>query len=177
MSKRNFKLFISLILIQGLMVNILSHADADSLVKNIAVPYSKSVPNFPKDVKNYKLQKRGAVDSVRVFQGDKEWRVPIAQFDPTMNGGASMSCQPFYWVLRWRTNDPKMTIQATRGITDNGFEPTVGYLEGGAGYESGFGCEVPALRFGSTSYSGKKGVTYLVDVNFEYQIWTYSPKI
>jgi hypothetical protein len=171
------KTVLTITLIQVLAIGPLNPASADSLLKSIAVPYSKSVPNFPKTIKNYKLQKKAAVDSIRVFQGDKEWRVPIPQFDPIRNGGASMSCQPFYWVLRWRTNDPKMTIQATIGITDDGFDPTAKYLEGGAGYQSGFGCEVPALRFGSTTYSGKNGVTYLVDVNFEYQIWTYNPKI
>jgi hypothetical protein len=171
------KTVLTVTLIQALAFGYLNPASADSMIKSIAVPYSKSVPNFPKTVKNYKLQKKSGVESVRVFEGDKQWTVPISQFDPMQNGGASMSCQPFYWVLRWRSNDPKMLIQATSGITDNGFDPTGKYIQGGAGFQSGFGCEVPAVRFGSTSYSGKKGVTYLVDVNFEYEIWVYSPKI
>ena len=151
------------------------HAESQSI--NLAVTYNKSVPDFPKSIKNYKLQKKSQVSSIRVFQSDKNWNVPIPQFDPTQNGGATMSCQPFFWILRWRTNDPKIAIQATRGLTDNGFEPTEKFLEGGAGYESGSSCEVPALRFGKTTYPAKKGVTLLVDVNFEYEIWSYNPKI
>ena len=174
MSLKNLRLVIYFVLIPGLLVGAQNQANADSLVKNIAVPYKKSVPAFPKSVKNYKLQKRASVSSVRVFQWEKKWTVPIPQFDPTQNGGASMSCQPFYWVLRWRSNDSNISIQATRGITDSGFAPTERYLEGGAGYDSGFGCEVPGLRFGKTSYKDENN---LVDINFEYEIWTYNPKI
>jgi hypothetical protein len=168
---------ISVFLTNFLVFGFTFTARADSLTKNIAVSYSKSVPAFPKTVKNYKLQEKSSVSSERVFEGDKNWTVPISQFDPRQNGGASMSCEPFFWVLRWRSNDPKMTIQATRGITDFGFDPTQKFVEGGAGYASAYGCEVPAFRFGRTTYPHKNNVSYLVDVNFEYQIWVYNPKI
>lgn len=149
-------------------------ANADSLVKDIVVTYNKSVPNFPKTVKNYKLYTQQPYASVRIFEGDKKWVVPISEFDPDQNGSATMSCEPYFWVLRWRSNNPEVLIQIAKGITDFGFDPIGRVKSGSAGYSSGYSCSIPAFKFHKTL---KNNQSNLVDVNFEYQIWQYKPRI
>ena len=163
----------------GVLILLLSfftvtNANADSLVKNVTVPYSKSVPNFPKSVKDYKLYIQEPYSRVRIFQGDKKWVVPIPEFDPEQNGSASMSCEPYFWVLRWRSNNPDVLVQIATGITDFGFDPLGKAKSGGGGYSSGYSCSVPAFKFHKTLKNNKSN---LVDVNFEYQIWQYKPRI
>jgi hypothetical protein len=161
---------ISLLTIMSLLI---STANADSSQKNIALPYNKSVSGFPKSIKNYKLTKLKTFSSYRIFQGEK-WVVPIPEFDPERNGGATMSCDPFFWVLRWRSDNPSVMLKVTKGITDFGFDPTDKVVSGGTGYISDYSCKVPGFKFDKDL--GGKGST-LVDLNIEYQIWTYNPKI
>ncbi len=146
---------------------------ADSNQKNLVVSYKKSTPNFPSKVSNYKLTMKSSPDSVRIFKGD-DWVVPIPQFDPNSNGGASMSCDPYFWILRWRSNNPNVLIRITKGMTDFGFEPIEKVVTGGAGYASDYSCKVPAIKFGKVLGKDKSN---LVDVNFEYEIWTKRIKI
>jgi hypothetical protein len=164
-------LLISLGLILGSV--IATSATADSNQKNVALPYNKTVSGFPRTIKNYKLTKLKPFSSYRIFQGEK-WAVPIPEFDPERNGGATMSCDPFFWILRWRSNNPTVILKVTKGMTDFGFEPTDKVVTGGAGYISDYSCKVPGFKFGNDL--GGKGST-LVDLNMEYQIWSYNPKI
>jgi hypothetical protein len=149
-------------------------AQAESPSKDIVVSYSKSVPNFPKSVANYKLVIQEPYARLRVFQGDKKWSIPIQEFDPDQGGSATMSCDPFFWVLRWRSNNPDVQVKISRGITDFGFEPISKVKSGGAGYSSGYSCSIPAFKFSKTLKGNKSN---LVDINFEYQIWEYKPRI
>jgi len=146
----------------------------DLLVKNEAVPYAKTTPEFPKQIPNYVLEEQTRPEPIRLFKGDK-WVVPIKRFDPTRGGAATMSCQPFYWVLRWRSNNPDVTLRATAGMTDGGqFAKISPAAQGGAGYLEGRSCVSPAFKFGR----GLRGnESNLVGVNFEYQIWKSQPKI
>ena len=140
----------------------------EPLVKNIAVSYSKKTPSFPKSVKDYKLMKKNGYEFVRVFS-NSPWVVPISEFDPEQNGGATMSCQPYYWVLRWRSNNQDVTIRASAGLTDYGkYDRVYKTVEGGAGYMEGYSCTVPAFKFGRVLNGNRSNLT---DVNFEYQLW------
>lgn len=146
----------------------------EPLVKNIAVLYSEDIPNFPTSVTDYRLDVEKEYDYIRVFSESK-WLVPIVEFDPKSDGGASMSCQPYFWILRWRSNNPGVTILASAGLTDFGkYNRVYKPVEGGAGYMEGYSCVVPAFKFGKALNGNKSN---LVDVNFEYQIWEYRPKI
>jgi hypothetical protein len=168
------KISILFTLVISLIYSPSYYANADSLVKDIVVSYNKSVPNFPKTVKNYKLHNQVPYSSVRIFQGDKKWIVPISEFDPEGDGSATMSCEPYFWILRWRSNNSDVLIQISKGITDFGFDPIGKPKSGGAGYSSGYSCSVPGFKFDKTLKGNKSN---LVDVNFEYQIWEYKPKI
>jgi hypothetical protein len=144
------------------------------LVKNEAFPFSQTAPAFPTQVPDYVLQEQKRPDPIRLFRGDG-WVVPIKQFDPERGGTATMSCQPMYWVLRWRSNNPDVTVRASAGLTDAGeftkIRPTT---QGGTGLMEGQSCVAPAFKFGR----GLRGnQANLVDVNFEYQIWKSQPKI
>ena len=148
--------------------------DNEPLVRNLAVSYSDDTPNFPTSVKDYRLEKENGYDSIRIFSESK-WSVPIVEFDPRNDGGASMSCEPYFWVLRWRSNNSAVTILASAGITDFGkYNKVYESVEGGAGYMEGYSCVVPAFKFGKALNGNESN---LVDVNFDYQIWEYRPKI
>lgn len=140
---------------------------------NNAFPYKVTAPKFPKFVKNYVLFQYKKNISIRLFQEDN-WVVPIKMFDPSQDGGATMSCQPYFWAIRWRSNNPDITIRATMGITDSGFSSVSKSAEGGTGFLSGQSCLAPGFKFGR-AINGNQG--NLVDVNYEYQLWKYRPKI
>lgn len=171
------KLFIlsrfSLILLLFISLAIPTNAKP-RLSVNSTFPYSQAVPDFPKKVIDYSLIKKRGYDYVRVF-AESKWVVPIEEFDPERNGGATMSCQPYYWVIRWRSNNPDVEILATTGITDfDKFDRVTKIKRGGAGVMSGYSCLVPAFKFGGALNGNRSN---LVDVNFEYRLWEYRPKI
>ena len=143
-------------------------SSADSNQKNLVVSYSKSTPGFPRKVANYQLTMKSVPDTVRIFQGDN-WVVPIPELDQ-----ATMSCDPYFWVLRWRSDNPNVLIRITKGMTDFGFEPIEKVVTGSAGYASDYSCKVPGIKFGKVLAKNKSN---LVDVNFEYEIWTKKIKI
>lgn len=164
---------ISVVILLLVSISIPTSAKS-SLSTNLTYPYSKKVPDFPQKVKNYSLIKKQGYDYVRVFSESK-WVVPIEEFDPERNGGATMSCQPYYWVLRWRSNNPDVEILTSTGITDsNDFDRVTKIKRGGAGLMSGYSCLVPAFKFAGTI---NRNQSNLVDVNFEYRLWEYKPKI
>ena len=146
---------------------------SEFLSRNYAYDYENEIPDFPLSVKDYVLQKQSKQDNLRLFEGD-DWKVPILEFNPEMGGGASMSCQPFYWILRWRSDNSDVSILASTGMTDGPYDPFDEIVTGGVGISEGFSCAVPALKF-DKALNGSEG--NLVDVNFEYQIWEYKPKI
>jgi hypothetical protein len=135
--------------------------------------YENEVPPFPTLVENYSLEKQSEKEIIRVFENG-DWMVPIEEFDPLRNGGATMSCEPYFWVMRWRSNNPETEILVGAGMTDTGFEQSGEIQKGGAGIINGFSCFVPAFDFGGTINGNQSN---LADVNFEYQIWKYKPKI
>ena len=135
------------------------------------VPYLESTPAFPESIANYELTQVSNSQSIRIFQEDG-WVVPIPELDPVSDGGASMSCEPQIWVLRWRSDNPDVTIQVSTGITDFGYSRVSKIFTGGAGYLASPTCQVPAFKFGKSDI----GAT-LVEVNFEYEIWSYKPTI
>ena len=145
----------------------------NSLSRNLAWSYEKEVPAFPLSVTNYVLKIQKPQDVVRLFEGGS-WIVPIEEFNPDMDGGATMSCQPFYWIIRWRSNNPDVEIKVSTGMTDGPYEPFDEIVTGGAGISEGFSCVVPAYQFGQAINGNKSN---LVDVNFEYQLWESKPKI
>jgi hypothetical protein len=165
---------LTFLLFVGCLLPISAQATYGSIEKFIVVPYSKTTPAFPKLITDYKLSKVKHQQSVRVFKGDA-WVIPIPEFDPSQNGAASMSCQQMVWVLRWRSNYPEIIIQVSTGMTDGGHYSRVSKTyAGGAGYLSGPSCQIPALRFGKT-LNGNEST--LEDVNYEYEIWKYAPRI
>jgi hypothetical protein len=164
----------ALTLVGTLFLTLIPSANADTYQKNTVVTYNKTASTFPKSVKNYKLSGTAPANSKRIFEGD-DWVVPIPGFDPEQGNGATMSCQPYFWVIRWRSANPDVTIQVSKGITDGGqFDAVTKAINGGAGYVSDYSCLAPAFKFGK---SIKNTGANLVDVNFEYQIWEYKPKI
>lgn len=136
-------------------------------------PYEKEAPKFPNSVQDYELEKQKSVESIRIFQ-DGGWVVPIEEFDPQRNGGATMSCEPYFWIMRWRSNNPEVELIVGAGLTDSGFEQSGEKQQGGTGIIYGFSCFVPGLSFGKTLNGN---LANLADVNYEYQIWKYKPKV
>jgi hypothetical protein len=141
--------------------------------RNLVFPYSEDVPEFPVQIKNYSLKTQEGYQAIRLFASD-DWNVAIPEFNPENGGGATMSCQPFYWVIRWRSNNPEVEIQVSTGLTDGPYDPSDNIEFGGAGVSEGFSCFVPAFKFGKAINGNESN---LVDLNFEYQIWEYRPKI
>ena len=151
-------------------------SDRNELYRNDTFPYSEKAPEFPESIPDYVLADSYGYDYVRLFS-ESSWEVPIKELDPKRNGGASMSCQPFYWVIRWRSNNPDVIIKTAIGLTDYGKFDKLSSSKtpsGGAGYIEGSSCVVPGFRF-DRAINGNR--SNLVDLNFEYQIWEYKPKI
>jgi hypothetical protein len=146
---------------------------ATSLSRNYAYPYEDEIPDFPTSIANYSLMTQTSPEQLRLFLDD-EWKVPIKEFNPDFGGGATMSCEPYYWILRWRSDTPDLEIAISTGMTDGPYDPFDNVTSGGVGVSEGFSCAVPAFQFrkGESNTNGN-----LVDVNFEYQIWEYKPRI
>jgi hypothetical protein len=141
--------------------------------RNLVFPYTEDVPEFPVQIESYSLKTQEGYQATRLFEND-DWIVAIPEFNPETGGSATMSCQPFYWVIRWRSNNPDVEIQVSTGLTDGPYDPSDNIEFGGAGVSEGFSCFVPAFKFGRGINGNPAN---LVDLNFEYQIWEYRPKI
>lgn len=150
----------------GLIVIAPANAE-EPLKKHISVSYSAKSPNFPKSLSKYSLVEKKANQTIRVFEGDS-WSVPIAQLDPVRDGGATMSCEPFYWIIRWQSANKDVLIKTTAGITDFGFDPVYKVKIGGKGYMEGNSCVVPAFSFARAINGNRANLT---DIYFEYTIW------
>lgn len=162
---------------------------------NISVPSECEVPPFPSAIKDYALTRTVEVDSIRIFEGDK-WRPFLTEY----RAGNTMSCEPQIWVVRWRSNNPdvKVRMSETHGGFDAGdptdlygdpitngdfneetdwvafFQPEKGeWTTGNAGYIAAPSCSQPVMQWDSNPASSAN----LTDINFEYQLWEYKPKI
>lgn len=165
----------------------------DDGLGGIAYESKCRVPKFPKKIKDYVLDRTVENQEIRLFEGDN-WRGFLTPY----RAGNTMSCQPEIWVVRWRTQNPsvKIDISQTYGgfdagdptdsfgepITDGSFDENsdwVAFYEpemlstGSAGYESGQSCSQPVFKWNSNP----AGDANLVDVSFEYQVWTYKQEI
>jgi len=153
------------------------------------------VPAFPTQVKDYVLDRTVDGQSIRLFEGEN-WRPFLTPY----RAGNTISCQPELWIVRWRSQNPavKVSISGTYGgfdagdptnefgevITDGSFneetdwvafyEPENGEGDvGSAGYFAGPSCSQPIMKWNSNP----AGDANLADISFEYQIWTFKPKI
>jgi hypothetical protein len=141
--------------------------------RNTTVKFKEDIPEFPQKVRNYALDIQEGYQKVRLFE-NLEWVIPIAEFNPDEGGSATMSCQPYYWIIRWRSNNPDVEISVSTGLTDGSYSPLDDVARGGAGISEGYSCVVPAFKFGRAINGNRAN---LVDLNFEYQLWNYKPKI
>jgi hypothetical protein len=165
----------------------------DDGLGGIAYDSKCKVPEFPKKIRDYVLDRTVENQEIRIFEGDN-WRGFLTPY----RAGNTMSCQPEIWVVRWRTQNPsvKIDISQTYGgfdagdptdslgepVTDGSFDDDsdwVAFFEpemlstGSAGYESGQSCSQPVFKWNSNP----AGDANLVDISFEYQVWTYKQEI
>lgn len=142
--------------------------DKEKLGSNEVFAYSKEVPLFPKAVEDYEL----------VTQSDKEELqvTPDLWSTPDKDGLSYevLSCKPYFWIIRWRSQTEQVEVFVSSGIHTEGYVPLGEVKKGGAGISSGRSCIVPAFKFGKALNGNNSNTT---DINYEYQIWEYSPKI
>lgn len=146
----------------------------------MATDYQNELPIFPTAVANYEFTDEVTVDDYAGFRiaypGD--W-MPLPEFsDGTMING----CDRTFWILRWRVNNENMILSTATGYIDGSgsgvFEE--GAVTGGAGYIQGFACEAPFFKVAKNAYvsdATTKNVSYLTDVNYQLQVWSYKPNI
>ena len=144
------------------------NSQADSIQANVAVVYGKSIPGFPGKIPDYNLTTKSTSIELRVFEGGG-WFFPIDKFSPLLNNRATMSCKPYFWAIRWKTANPDIKIEVSKGLTDSGYSPLGDSVSGGTGYVSDYSCLVPAMKFGRKVRSTEAN---LVDIDITYQIWT-----
>lgn len=135
----------------------------------VSVSYSSAVPSFPTRVTDYVLN-RTKRSGVRIFQG-QPWEAL-----PPMDHGLAGHCGIAYWIVRWRSQNPD--VQVFGGIGDTaipgGFNRVGKAARGGAGYITGNACVSPGLKFANAINGNGSN---LVDVDYEYQIWTLQKPI
>lgn len=143
----------------------------------ISIPYESKVQDFPDSLKDYRLLKESLRGKMRVFQSEGE-DIYFDVFPELNRYTGKMSCEPYYWMVRWRSNNPDVTLFV--GTSSRDYEAAEeifwheGPFEGGAGFVEGYSCVAPYIAFGSAlNGSGAN----LVDVNYEIRIWEHFPEI
>lgn len=127
------------------------------------------LPPIPSDVDGYTPYLDVQSDQTRVFEG-QGYSTPLT-FRGQMN-----SCADAFWVARWRTLNPDVTVQGGRGPYDadiHAYELETYLMPPAAlsGYLSGFICERPVFYFGDDV--GGLGAN-VVDVVVEWQYFDAS---
>lgn len=143
-------------------------SDPSVLSRLVEVPGGDAVPPFPTSLTNYRLTAPPASDVIRVFQG-QGWvmALPNIMTNDCAEGG--------YWVLRWKVSNPDVRVTITTGLSDAGtFSPVGTSLTGSTGYAFGFTCTIPGFSFASAVNGNQANLT---DINVEFELWDYKPKI
>jgi len=187
-----------LLAINGLLISLLfsacsspssndaSIADVENSISadgtgNVAFNGNQNVPSFPKQIADYELIETQSNQTIRIFVGD-DWKPFLERY----REGNSMSCQPEIWIVRWKSNNPGITLKTTYTYLSGeyGFDEDTGWMGfapigsdekisiGQTGYIGGESCVSPVFQWGNDD-----GSATLVDVYYEYQIWNYKPKI
>lgn len=73
----------------------------------VAFNHEKSSPSFPTAIPNYVLEETQSNLKIRIFQGE-DWTPFLERY----REGNTMSCEPEIWIVRWRSNNPGITIQS-----------------------------------------------------------------
>ena len=156
-----------------LLVGCSSSQSKEFVISEVkSVDYEREVEDFPESVPNYEILKPKISGSFRLFEDDG-----YAFFPELEDFSATNSCEPYYWMIRWRSDNPEVQISAGTGVDPESgqdiywdSEPQVG----GAGYIKAFSCVAPLIAFSNTIQNNESN---LVDVNYEIRIWEYKPKI
>ncbi|NBO09130.1 MAG: hypothetical protein EBU43_07055 [Actinobacteria bacterium] len=147
----------------------------------VAFNHEESSPSFPTAIPNYVLEETQSNLKIRIFQGE-DWTPFLERY----REGNTMSCEPEIWIVRWRSNNPGITIQSGMTFASGEFgydeernwmglapvEENGTKIVGGTGYIGGASCSSPVFKWGTDD-----GSATLADVYYEYQIWKYKPKI
>ena len=142
--------------------------DKEKLGSNEVFAYTEEVPLFPKVVEDYELVTQSNKEELQV--NPDLWSTP----DKDGLSYEVLSCKPYFWIIRWRSQTEQVEVFVSSGIHTEGYVPLGEVKKGGAGMSTGRSCIVPAFKFGRALNGNDSNMTY---VNYEYQIWEYSPKI
>jgi len=142
--------------------------DKEKLGNNEVFAYPEEVPLFPKAVEDYALVKQSDKEELQVTPD--LWSTP----DKDGLSYEVLSCKPYFWIIRWRSQTEQVEVLVSSGIHTEGYVPLGEVKKGGAGISSGRSCIVPAFKFGRALNGNNSNMIY---INYEYQIWDYSPKI
>jgi hypothetical protein len=169
------KIFRSLAI--GILIIALTACNSSSTnIKDLSevnsITYDKKVIDFPDSIPNYEILKSKISGSFRLFENDG-----FVVFPELVDYTGTNSCEPYFLMIRWRSDNPDVELTAGTGIDTEpgkdiswGTEPKIG----GAGYIKAYSCVEPLIAF-SNPINGNE--SNLADVNYEIRIWDYKPKI
>ena len=169
---KNFRLLSIGIFVIALTACSSTSTNIKDLSELNSIPFDKKVIDFPDSIPNYEILKSKISGSFRLFEDDG-----FAVFSELVDYTGTNSCEPYFVMIRWRSDNPDVELTAGTGIdTEPGkdisweTEPKIG----GAGYIKAYSCVEPLIAF-SNPINGNE--SNLADVNYEIRIWEYKPKI
>ncbi len=129
----------------------------------------QELPPIPSEVEGYTPYLDVQSDQTRVFKSQ-------GLSTPLTFRGQMNSCADAFWVARWRSLNPDVTVQGGRGpydadITEYELETSLMPPAATSGYLSGFICERPVFFFGDALNGNQAN---LVDVVVEWQYFDAS---
>ena len=149
----------------------------------LTLPATEKSPEFPTSITDYQLETTVENQSIRIFSHE-DWTPFLDRYKE----GNSLSCQPEVYVVRWRAVNPGIQLKVAFSYlsAEYGYNEDSGWMgfapidtkefqnatPGSTGFIRAASCSSPFFKWNSDD-----GSATLVDVYFEYQIWTFKPKI